>query len=205
MSEPSTPQQDNNPGTADATQRPPLESFIPNTPSANNFNTASQGPQAGPSPSPQAEPKPKAPKSGSHMPIIFAIAIIVIVIAAAAAFMLSSHSRTTSSTTSILTTTVKQPTMAEITSCMDIKSPGRYYLTKSLSVSLSSGACINITSSNVELIGNSNMIKGSGPFVGIPPFTYGIEASNVRNVSITGFKLAREQHNQEHNVRYLFV
>ncbi|MGC9205101.1 MAG: right-handed parallel beta-helix repeat-containing protein [Candidatus Micrarchaeia archaeon] len=191
MSEPSTPQQDNNPGTADATQRPPLESFIPNTPNANNFNTASQGPQAGPSPSPQAGPKPTAPKSGSHMPIIFAIAIIVIVIAAAAAFMLSSHSKTTSSTTSILTTTVKQPTMAEITSCMDIKSPGRYYLTKNLSVSLSSGACINITSSNVELIGNSNMIKGSGPFVGIPPFTYGIEASNVRNVSITGFNITQ--------------
>jgi parallel beta-helix repeat protein len=190
MSDPSTQPQNNSTDIAKDTQRPPLESFIPTTSNASAQEQQAQPQQTTqPQPQPQSQYKPK--KHGISMGFIAVIAVIIVVIAVAVAFMLSPHAKTTSSTTSILTTTIKQPTMAEITNCMNIKSPGEYYLTKSIDVNISSGACINITSSNVELVGNSNMIKGNGPFIGAPPFTYGIEASNVRNVSITGFNITQ--------------
>lgn len=116
-------------------------------------------------------------------------AIIVILVAIGAIYFLGSlGSQGQGSTTSIVTT-INQAAM-EINGCMNITSPGAYYLSKGMNVTVESGACINIKSNNVQLIGDQNKIRGSGPFVGIPPFTYGIYVNNQKNVSVSGFSLS---------------
>ncbi|MDE1828539.1 MAG: right-handed parallel beta-helix repeat-containing protein [Candidatus Micrarchaeota archaeon] len=92
-------------------------------------------------------------------------------------------------TTTITVTTITQSQL-EINGCMNITSPGTYYLSKNINVSPSGGACINVESSNVQLIGNQNKMTGTGPFVGVPPFTYGILLNRVSNVSVSGFALS---------------
>ena len=51
---------------------------------------------------------------------------------------------------------------------------------------MQAGACINITASNVNLVCSNGQIIGSGPYSGVPPFTYGIEISGASNVSVSG-------------------
>ncbi|MGC9190776.1 MAG: right-handed parallel beta-helix repeat-containing protein [Candidatus Micrarchaeia archaeon] len=114
-------------------------------------------------------------------------AIIAIVIIAIAAFVIFSSApkvKAPSSTTA--TTTIIQQNLSAMTSCHVINSPGSYYITANIKDSNESGACISIDSSNVNLVCNGNKIIGSGPYVDVPPFSYGIEIDSRHNVTING-------------------
>ena len=173
-------------------QMPPIESFIPGQ--QQQPQQPQQQPQQPQQPqAQQAQPNQQAQtKRGSKKALYIGIATIaLVIIGVAIIFEMPHHVTTTSITTSIPATTIKQPTMAMITGCMNITQPGTYYLSKDINVNLASGSCIDIKSNNVRLIGNSNILKGSGPFVGVPPFTYGIMAKNVDNITITGFNITQ--------------
>ena len=72
-----------------------------------------------------------------------------------------------------------------ISYCTSINSPGKYYLSGNVAVSGNkTSACISIDSSNVLLDGRGNRILGEGPYVQIPPYSYGIRVANVTNVTI---------------------
>jgi len=162
---------------ANEAQRPPIESFIPG--------------QSGEGAIPQqGSAGQKVVKKKSHATLYAGIVIILIIIVAAV-FLVSKPTQHAVTTTSIFTTTIQQPVMTEITNCTTISKPGRYYLTKSISTNLANGACISVDASNVQIIGNFNKIKGSGPFVGVPPFTYGIVVRNASNVTISSINITQ--------------
>ncbi|MDE1762193.1 MAG: hypothetical protein KGH78_03290, partial [Candidatus Micrarchaeota archaeon] len=110
------------------------------------------------------------------VPILVVIIIVVGIIGVLS--VLLTHKAVATTTISHVTTTAGQ-TMQQIQNCMTITKPGEYFLGKPLNVVLSSGACISVKSSNVKLVGNQNKITGSGPFVGTPPYTYGIYIGKV--------------------------
>lgn len=89
------------------------------------------------------------------------------------------------------TTTVSQASLNEINSCGRISSPGTYTVPSGISTGIGSGACINITGSNIALSCGGHSIRGSGPYSGVPPFTYGIRISgssdSVSGCSISNF------------------
>ena len=72
----------------------------------------------------------------------------------------------------------------DISNCTNITKPGTYYLISNIFTREKYGACIKISSDNVVLEGNYDTIKGSGPFVFVPPFSYGIELDHVKNVTV---------------------
>jgi len=122
---------------------------------------------------------------------LYAGIVIILIIIVAAVFLVSKPTQHAVTTTSIFTTTIQQPVMTEIANCTTISKHGRYYLTKSISTNLARGACISVDASNVEIIGNFNKIKGNGPFVGVPPFTYGIVVRNASNVTISSVNITQ--------------
>ncbi len=89
----------------------------------------------------------------------------------------------TTSTTTIISGT-------SLSSCGIISKPGTYHLSKSISYSATKGACLNVTSNNVAISCNGSSITGSGPYTGIAPYSYGVYAKSVSNVSITGCKIS---------------
>lgn len=158
-------------------QRPPIQSFIPGQ-QAEGAEEATGGAQV------------SAPKKRGKMWLYGGVILIILIaIGLLLAGNRAPHAVTT--TTSIITTTITQPPMAEIQNCTTITKPGVYYLTKSITVAISKGACIYVNSSNVKIIGNYNKISGNGPYVGVPPFTYGIKVSNAKNVTIDSIALTQ--------------
>jgi parallel beta-helix repeat protein len=153
-------------------------------------------PAAPPEERPEPQPQP-APKSGQehapmpgpevhtvqkakHLPII-AVAIIVVMLAAAIIVIkfVPHPVQTTSSTTTVAVS------LNSVGSCENINSAGTYSLRSNITTSIESGACINIRASNVDLECNGHVIHGSGPYDGIPPFTYGINI-NSSGVKVSG-------------------
>ena len=133
-----------------------------------------------------------------RIPIKLIVSIIAIVVIAAIAFMLlrgigTSHVTTTmttlATTTVAATTTVSQANVANIRNCTTISKSGTYFIASNINTSAQSGACIAITASNVKLVGNLNTLTGNGPYVGLPPFSYGIAVYNASNVTITGVRV----------------
>jgi parallel beta-helix repeat protein len=116
--------------------------------------------------------------------VIAAIAIIVVVAIAGVVIV----SRTPSSTTT--TSTMQIIKVGSVDSCGEISGPGNYFLSANIKTTISSGACINITASNVALVCNQHRIAGSGPYSGVPPFTYGILINAQSNVSVSGCIIA---------------
>ena len=110
------------------------------------------------------------------LPIV-AIVIVLVLLIAASHFIKPSN-------TSTSTTTIIQ-NIGLVSSCRALNSPGTYTLGSNFSTRISSGSCINITASNVQLNCNGHGIKGSGPYSGVGPFTYGILVKGS-NVGITG-------------------
>jgi len=94
-----------------------------------------------------------------------------------------------SSTTTTFSTTVLPGNINSFSGCTTISKSGTYYLSKSAKTTMTHGACVNITASNVDIICNNNQLIGSGPFVGVPPFSYAIMINNDANVSIIGCTL----------------
>ena len=112
--------------------------------------------------------------------IIGIIAVLVVTIILLA---LLTPTRTTITTTS---TTIAQTAFSNINRCSVLSKPGTYYLSANIKYPDMQGACINVTSDNVALVCNRNSITGSGPYGSVPPFTYGIYADGVNNVSASG-------------------
>jgi parallel beta-helix repeat protein len=115
--------------------------------------------------------------------------IIVAVIGVSLYLVASSGMFAKSTTTTAYTTTVVQQNVNSFSGCANITKSGTYYLSKSAKSTIMHGACINITASNVDIICNNNQLVGSGPFVGVPPFSYAILVRNANNVSVTGCTL----------------
>ncbi len=118
------------------------------------------------------------------------IAVVLVVIIGIAGYLVTYHAPAPTTTTTSRSTTTAT-VIAKLSSCTTISSPGTYYLSSSISTNLQSGSCIDITSSNVKLIGNGNGVTGSGPFVSTPPYTYGILIGNVNNVTVTGVVVSK--------------
>ena len=73
-----------------------------------------------------------------------------------------------------------------LSQCTPILSPGSYELSSNIKYFNNKGACISIQSDNVNLKCSGKGIFGSGPFDSLAPYSYGIYAANVVNVTING-------------------
>jgi parallel beta-helix repeat protein len=131
---------------------------------------------------PYAKPSKKNNSNGNMIKAIIAIVIIAI----ASFAILSSAPKVKTPTSTTATTTIIQQNLSSMTSCRQINSPGSYYLTSNIKYENDSGACITINSNNVNLVCNGNKITGSGPYVDVPPFSYGIKINSKHNVTING-------------------
>lgn len=123
----------------------------------------------------------KSSKSGMIIPVLVAVAIIVV---GSTTFFFFRGSFIKSPTTTVSTTI--QSSITPINNCGVIAKPGYYFVPSNIKTSIQGGACINVSSSNVNIICNNNHVEGSGPFVIVPPFTMGISIINKTNVSISG-------------------
>jgi parallel beta-helix repeat protein len=119
------------------------------------------------------------------MRILLAAIIVIIAIVGTVAV-----TRKPAATTQTSTTTVPIIRAGSISACKNITGPGNYFLSSNIKTGISSGACIDITASNVALVCNRHSITGSGPYSGVPPFTYGIEIYAQSNVSVSGCNIA---------------
>jgi hypothetical protein len=118
----------------------------------------------------------------SHLPIILiAVAVVLILFGVLYMFVISPPHKTTTTTTS----SIPQGGQS-FSSCQSITSPGKYYLTSNLKYAQQSGACITVNASNVEILCTGTSIQGSGPYSALPPFSYGVEAANQKNITING-------------------
>ncbi len=125
-------------------------------------------------------------KVPGHPGLVRSVIIIVVIVTALLVVALYVRGMGNNTTTTIMTTTAPSIKMAQITSCGKIDSSGNYYLNGPVSTGIQEGVCINVTSSNVSIVCNGNGLYGSGPYVIVPPFTYGILVGNAANVSISG-------------------
>ncbi len=127
-----------------------------------------------------SQPLPSPSKAGPKITLrrprhaTLIIVAIVIVVALAATAVLFTKVLLPPTTT---TTTVSQSNRNMISACGTISSPGSYTFASNISTSIGSGACINVTASNVQIFCSEDSLRGSGPYSGVPPFTYGIELS----------------------------
>lgn len=124
------------------------------------------------------QPKP-VPRAPFNIKKLLPIIIILLLIIGSVGYIVFLQPSTTTTTS-----TIENPNVSLINKCKSIAAPGKYYLSSNIKTSIASGACINITSNNVALICNQNKIIGSGPFISIPPFTYGVWVKGQNNVSI---------------------
>ena len=156
-------------------------------------------PETTPEPQPETPPAPggayKKPGLGSKLPqisdiprsrLIAAGAIAIILIVLAIVF-----SRAPAPPTTTITTTVQQVNLSQISSCRTLNSSGTYYLSSNINYSSAGGACIKIAASNVRLYGNGHSITGSGPYTGLPPYSYGVDVLAVSNVTVSNIRLSR--------------
>ena len=160
------------------------------TPPVSSPQPTAQQPQA-PAPQQQTEkphsPQPPPRKQLSIKPKFIIIVAVVIIAAVVIALLYSKGMLSFASTsTTSATTTVISGNFSSLTGCTTISKSGKYYINYGIKTSIASGACINVTSSNVSIICNNNKVVGSGPFSGVPPFTYGILINGQSNVSVIG-------------------
>lgn len=143
--------------------------------------------QQPPKQKPGQQPLQPVRMGGSHAGIVKPLIIFIAVIAIIAVVLLYMQGAFSSGTTTTVTTsTISNIRMSQISSCGRIDSPGNYYLSGSISTGMQEGACINVTVSNVSIVCNGNGLEGSGPYVVVPPFTYGVLVTNASNVSVRG-------------------
>jgi len=144
---------------------------------------------------------PNLPKISSKMLIIIIIAIVVL----AAALLVLNNQHGQSTTTTSTTSIPIQNNVSSFASCTNITKPGSYYATSNFRTNISSGPCINVEADSVSIICNQNRILGSGPYGGVPPFTYGINIQNRTNVTVSGCRIANFSYGifaaNSHNIR----
>ncbi|MDE1869550.1 MAG: right-handed parallel beta-helix repeat-containing protein [Candidatus Micrarchaeota archaeon] len=135
----------------------------------------------------QAVKKVRTQMTISTLGKVLAAIVVLAVVVGIISFL--NGNQGTSPGTSTVVTTIAAGAM-QITGCTNVTQPGSYYLSGNINVSISSGKCINVMSDNVHLIGNQNRITGTGPFVGVAPYTYGIYVGQYINVTVDGFALS---------------
>jgi parallel beta-helix repeat protein len=130
------------------------------------------------SPGPQGSDTHLLEKKSRKLTFI-AIAIVVMLAVVAVAYIKVIYHAPQTTTSS--TTTIATVTQASISGCRSISSPGNYTFTGNISTSIASGACISVNSSNVNIDCKGYSLRGSGPYSGVPPFSYGmmITGNNV--------------------------
>ncbi len=170
------------PGTATSTQPQHPMQVIPTGPTQSapaSPPTGQQGQQA----------KPNKKKGGG----MFAILAVIVILAGIGVwyFVFSGHAVHTINVTIMPTTTVAQIQVSKISGCRTVDTSGTYYLSQNIQTNIGSGACIDIKSSNVKIIGNGNNVTGSGPYVATPPYTYGVLIENATNVTVTGIGVSK--------------
>ncbi len=102
------------------------------------------------------------------------------------AYSYFAHIIPTPSNTPQSTTTASKVSAAYLSSCQSITSPGTYYLSENVKTSNTAAPCIAVASPDVSIMCGTNTIQGSGPYTGIPPFSYGIFVANQSNFSVQG-------------------
>ncbi|MEM0201003.1 MAG: hypothetical protein QXD23_01210 [Candidatus Micrarchaeaceae archaeon] len=123
--------------------------------------------------------------------VILAAAFVFIYIFLPSSFNINSIKTTYISSTNISTTNVINTQSQDISSCTTINQPGVYNIVGNITTEIKSGSCINIVTNNVEINGNHNHLIGSGPYIDVTPFTYGIMLSDVSNVTINNLSITR--------------
>ena len=150
----------------------------------------------------QTEQNQKPTKSNKNITVIvLGIAIILIAAALAYFFLIKNNNTTiftttvisngTNSSSSVVTTVISQQSGTTINSCTTITSPGVYSFQGNITTTKQNGDCIDILSSNVKINGNNYHLRGNGPYINIPPYTYGIFISKVSNVTVSNLNISR--------------
>ena len=120
-----------------------------------------------------------------HLPFIAIAIVVVLAVAAVVLVKFIPHPSNTTSTTTV------PISLNRITGCGSIGSPGTYSLYSNITTRQLSGACINVTASNVNLECGGHRIIGSGPYEGVPPFSTGIlisgSAVGVHGCTVSNF------------------
>jgi hypothetical protein len=118
--------------------------------------------------------------------MVIIAAIVVIAIVAVSAILLTRGPSNGTTTTSIGPSTTAITNVSYLSSCQSVSAPGSYYLSGNIKTTNTSAPCVTIASSDVSIICDGKSISGSGPYTGLPPFSYGIYASGVSNTTING-------------------
>ncbi|MGC8479082.1 MAG: right-handed parallel beta-helix repeat-containing protein [Candidatus Micrarchaeia archaeon] len=137
-------------------------------------------------------------RGGNKKIILGVVVVVVVLVVAFSYFLVINKNLISTSTTSVIvqktnsTSTVQQVTQTQsLSSCEVINQPGIYTLTNNITTTLKSGYCIQILSSDVKINGGKYIIQGSGPYIDVKPYTYGIFVSNVSNVTIDNLNISR--------------
>lgn len=154
---------------------PQPEGTAPITPQPEAVAPAAQS-QPPQSPAPQ-ERETQLLKRSRKLPLIATAIVIILVVVAVGYIKLVPHRAVTTTST----TTIGIVLQKSISACGSISVPGNYTFSGNISTSIASGTCISINSSNVNIDCKGYSLRGSGPYSGVPPFSYGImiTGSNV--------------------------
>ena len=152
-------------------------------------------PEAAPpyTPPPETSRAPKYEFPKDRRPTFKIIAAILIILIGGGAiyyFATSYHGSTSTTTVITATTTVPTTKAGYLSACQPITQSGSYYLSGSVKYTGTSGACFNITASNVAIVCNGMNITGSGPYNGVGPFSYGVFVKGVNNFSVSNCGIA---------------
>ncbi|MEM0074333.1 MAG: right-handed parallel beta-helix repeat-containing protein, partial [Candidatus Micrarchaeaceae archaeon] len=137
-----------------------------------------------------SQPSPSSQTQYGYKPVpehrsfakIFVVLIVLVLAVAMAIYAIKAVSVHKSTTT--VTTTLHE-NFSNINNCTVISKPGAYYLINSIFTKERNASCISIEANNVTLYGNSNLIKGSGPYAITPPYSYGIEIGHVTGAKVS--------------------
>lgn len=160
---------------------------------------------------PQAQPdikqpslaqKPQQPTKSSNKNSvvgIVSILLMVVILIGLVSFFSIGGGRTLPANTTIATTAISiskttlptTTTEAQITlnNCTTISTSGQYTLGTNILIDKPQ-SCIIIKASDVQLIGQGKVIHGAGPYVAVPPFTYGVRVDNANNVTVSGLRVS---------------
>ncbi len=122
---------------------------------------------------------PGEPESKKNRLLIYAGAVLIVLVIIGIVFLAMKPSSPGTSTTTIKTTG------AYLSACGNVNAPGTYALSSDIKTGTTNNACLNVTASGVSISCGGKSITGSGPYVGVPPYSYGIKVSGVQNVTIS--------------------
>ncbi|MGC8729991.1 MAG: right-handed parallel beta-helix repeat-containing protein [Candidatus Micrarchaeia archaeon] len=131
----------------------------------------------------RVEQDKKAKRQKLIKTVVLPIAIVLLIVL----LVLPMHTSTPSAASNYTTTIPNQNhvVVKKFSGCESINKPGIYTLSSNITTKVLNNACIKINSSNVKLNCNNHIILGSGPYLVIKPYSYGIYVTDASNVTIT--------------------